>query len=99
MKKLVLRAKLVAEFGDKAAETEVEVARIERDEFTVPETLGLSLAECREPSWRENMELRSKKAIEWVLPQLLLRRSLQRQHARAEKFWPSSAIHRSFESF
>jgi hypothetical protein len=35
----------------------------------------------------------------WVLPQLLLRRSLQRQHARAEKFWPSPAIHRSFESF
>ena len=45
MKKLVWRVKLVAEIGDKAAETEVEVARIERDEFTVPETLGLSLAE------------------------------------------------------
>jgi hypothetical protein len=26
---------------------------------------------CREPSWRENMELRSKKAIEWGLPQTL----------------------------
>ncbi len=24
--------------------------------------------DCREPSWRENMELRSKKAIEWGLP-------------------------------
>jgi hypothetical protein len=45
MQKLVWRVKLVAEFGDKAAETEVEVARIERDEFTVPETPGLSLAE------------------------------------------------------
>jgi methionine synthase II (cobalamin-independent) len=29
--------------------------------------------QCREPSWRENMELRSKKAIEWVLPHFLLR--------------------------
>jgi hypothetical protein len=45
MKKLVWRVKLVADFGDEAAEIEVEVARIERDEFTVPETLGLSLAE------------------------------------------------------
>ncbi len=54
---------------------------------------------CREPSWLENIEVRAKKAIKRVLPQLLLRRSLQRQHARSEKFWPSPAIHRSFESF
>ena len=45
MQKLVWRVKLVADLGDEAAETEVEVARIERDEFTVPETLGLSLSE------------------------------------------------------
>jgi len=45
MQKLVWRVKLVADFGDEAAETEVEVARIERDEFTVPEMLGLSLGE------------------------------------------------------
>ena len=45
MQKLVWRVKLIADFGDEAAETEVEVARIERDEFAVPETLGLSLAE------------------------------------------------------
>ena len=45
MQKLVWRVKLVADLGDEAAETEVEVARIERDEFTVPETLGLTLAE------------------------------------------------------
>ncbi|MGA9599736.1 MAG: hypothetical protein WBS22_05685 [Methylocystis sp.] len=45
MKKLVWRVRLVADFGDEAAATEVEVARIERDEFTVPETLGLSLGE------------------------------------------------------
>ena len=45
MQKLVWRVKLVADLGDEAAETEVEVARIERDEFTVPETLGLSLGE------------------------------------------------------
>ena len=45
MQKLVWRVKLIADFGDEAAETEVEVARIERDDFAVPETLGLSLAE------------------------------------------------------
>jgi Transposase len=45
MQKLVWRVKLVADFGDEATETDVEVARIERDEFTVPETLGLSLGE------------------------------------------------------
>jgi hypothetical protein len=43
--KLVWRVKLVADFGDGAAEIGVEVGRIERDEFAVPETLGLSLAE------------------------------------------------------
>ena len=47
MQKLVWRVKLVADVGDEAAETEVEVARIERDGFTVPETLGLSLAESK----------------------------------------------------
>ena len=45
MQKLAWRVKLVADLGDEAAETEVEVARIERDGFTVPETLGLSLGE------------------------------------------------------
>ena len=45
MQKLVWRVKLVADFGDGAAEIGVEVGRIERDEFAVPETLGLSLAE------------------------------------------------------
>lgn len=45
MRKLVWRVKLVADLGDEAAETEVEVGRIERDEFTVPEALGLSLGE------------------------------------------------------
>ena len=44
MQKLVWRVKLVADFGDDRA-TEVEVTRIERDEFAVTETLGLSLAE------------------------------------------------------
>ena len=51
---------------------------------------------CGEPSWLENIELRAQKAIKRVLPQLLLRRSLQRQQSRAENFWPSPAIHRSF---
>ncbi|WP_166145771.1 hypothetical protein [Methylosinus sp. RM1] len=45
MQKLVWRVKLVADFGDETTEPEIEVARIERDEFSVPETLGLSLAE------------------------------------------------------
>jgi len=45
MQKLVWRVKLIADFGDEAVETEVQVARIERDDFAVPETLGLSLAE------------------------------------------------------
>ena len=45
MQKLVWRVKFIADFGDEAVETEVQVARIERDDFAVPETLGLSLAE------------------------------------------------------
>lgn len=45
MQKLVWRVKLIADFGDEATETEVEVARIERGDFAAPETLGLSLAE------------------------------------------------------
>ena len=45
MQKLVWRVMLIAYFGDEAAATEDEVARIERDDFAVPETLGLSLAE------------------------------------------------------
>ena len=45
MQKLVWRVKLVTDLGDGAREIDVEVARIERDEFAVPETLGLSLAE------------------------------------------------------
>src|SRR5271157_421642 len=57
MQKLVWRVKLVADFGDKAAETEVEVARIERDEFTVPETLGLSLAEGKRLTAAIQMEM------------------------------------------
>ena len=55
MKKLVWRVKLVADFGDEAAATEVEVARIERDEFTVPETLGLSLGEGKRPAIQTEM--------------------------------------------
>ena len=38
------------------------------------------------------MKRRAKKAIEWVLPQSLLRRRLQRQHTRAQKFWPGSRL-------
>jgi hypothetical protein len=41
--KLVWRVKLVVEAGGPA--TEVEVARIEREDWAVPETLGLSLDE------------------------------------------------------
>jgi hypothetical protein len=41
--KLVWRVKLVAETGGPA--TEIEVARIEREDWAVPETLGLSLDE------------------------------------------------------
>ena len=43
MGKLVWRVKLVAETGGSA--TEIEVARIEREDSAVPETLGLSLDE------------------------------------------------------
>jgi hypothetical protein len=41
--KLVWRMKLVAETDGPA--TEIEVARIEREDWAVPETLGLSLDE------------------------------------------------------
>ena len=57
MRKLVWRVKLVADFGDEAAETEVEVARIERDEFTVPETLGPSLGEGKRLTAAIQMEM------------------------------------------
>lgn len=50
MRKPVWRVKLVVDFGDEAAETEIEVARIERDEFTVLETLGLSIREGKRPT-------------------------------------------------
>ena len=43
MGKLVWRVKLVAETGEPS--TEIEVARIEREDWAVPETLGLSLDE------------------------------------------------------
>ena len=43
MGKLVWRVRLVAETGGPA--TEIEVARIEREDWAVPETLGLSLDE------------------------------------------------------
>ena len=43
MGKLVWRVKLVAETGGPA--TEIEVARIEREDWAVPEALGLSLDE------------------------------------------------------
>ena len=43
MGKLVWRVKLVAETGGPASE--IEVARIEREDWAVPETLGLSLDE------------------------------------------------------
>lgn len=44
MQKLVWRVKLVADSGDGAA-TEIKVARIEKADCAVPETLGLSLDE------------------------------------------------------
>jgi hypothetical protein len=50
MQKLVWRVKLVADFGDEAAEAEAEVARIEREELTVPQTIGISLAEGKRPT-------------------------------------------------
>jgi hypothetical protein len=43
MSKLVWRVKVVADLG-LGAVSETEVARIERDDFAVPETVGLSLA-------------------------------------------------------
>jgi hypothetical protein len=42
LEKLVWRVKLVAETGGEAAR-EIEVARIERDPYAQPETLGLSI--------------------------------------------------------
>jgi hypothetical protein len=36
---------ILCESDDEEKETEIEVARIESDEFAVPETLGRSLAE------------------------------------------------------
>jgi hypothetical protein len=44
VEKLVWRVKLVAETGAGQV-TEIEVARIEREDWAVPETLGLSLDE------------------------------------------------------
>jgi hypothetical protein len=42
MAKLVWRMKLIAEL-ESAIVSETEVARIEREDFAVPETLGLTL--------------------------------------------------------
>ncbi|AZG78822.1 hypothetical protein [Methylocystis rosea] len=47
MQKLVWRVKLVADFGDGAA-TEIQMAQIEREDWAVPETLGLTLAEGKQ---------------------------------------------------
>jgi hypothetical protein len=44
--KLVWRVKLVAE-TDAGSSTEIEVARIEREDRAVTETLGLSLGEAQ----------------------------------------------------
>jgi hypothetical protein len=47
VQKLVWRMKLVADFGDGEA-TETEVARIEREDWALPETLGLTLVEGKQ---------------------------------------------------
>jgi hypothetical protein len=47
MAKLVWRVKVVADLGSGAV-SETEVARIERDDFAVPETVGLSLDESKQ---------------------------------------------------
>jgi hypothetical protein len=47
VQKLVWRVKLVADFGAGPA-TEIEVARIEREDWAVPETLGLTLVEGKQ---------------------------------------------------
>ena len=44
MQKLVWRVKLVADLGAGPA-VEIEVAQIEREDWVVPETLGLTLVE------------------------------------------------------
>ena len=43
--------------------------------------------------------VRPRASANLVLPHFLLREPLQRKHARAEEFWPSPAIHHSFECF
>ena len=47
MAKLVWRVKLIAEL-EPGIVSETEVARIERDDFAVPETLGLTLDEGKQ---------------------------------------------------
>jgi hypothetical protein len=47
VQKLVWRVKLVADFGAGPA-TDIEVARIERENWAVPETLGLTLVEGKQ---------------------------------------------------
>jgi hypothetical protein len=47
MRKLVWRVKLVADLGAGPA-AEIEVARIEREDWAVPETLGLTLVEGKQ---------------------------------------------------
>jgi hypothetical protein len=49
MQKLIWRVKLVADFADAAA-TESEMARIEREDWAVPETLDLTLTEGKQTS-------------------------------------------------
>jgi hypothetical protein len=44
------------------------------EKLAIEQTSGrqrINIHGCREPSWRENMELRSKKAIEWAQPHSL----------------------------
>ena len=59
MGKLVWRVKLVAETGGPA--TEIEVARIEREDWAVPETLGLSLDEAKELPRLSRLRLSARK--------------------------------------
>jgi len=47
MARLIWRVKLVAELGSNSV-SETEVVRIERDDFAVPETLGLTLEEGKQ---------------------------------------------------
>ena len=47
MAKLVWRVKVVADLGSRAV-SETEVARIERDDYAGPETVGLSLNESKQ---------------------------------------------------